>query len=234
MYNTFKEKLVSIRSSSEQVYKTSNDIKTICQEALKELDCYINIIPDFFSYKNEAIKIKELYKKLKELDYARNKVISCVNIDCAGYLYKEYFDGMYSFIDRFFKEVSSNSENVSLMEKQLQTAIQGDPLFIDSLFGGKNNEPVEVELTTAIKNVEYLVDFLDLLKGMKQMVADVCNRASELSTYEHCVTVVKLIVTSVCTFSNLTISGIMDIYDSIQCSIDNKTTNKDAHSFKVF
>ena len=29
---------------------------------------------------------------------------------------------------------------MSLMEKQLQTAIDADSLYIDSLFGGKNNE----------------------------------------------------------------------------------------------
>jgi len=234
MYNEFKERLISIRASAEQVCISSNDIKTICQESLKELDCYTNIIPDFFSYKNEAVKIKALYKKLKTLDYARNKVISCINVDCAGYLYSEYFDGMYQFLDKFFKEVSSNSENIPLMEKQLQTALQGDPLFIDSLFGGKNNEPVEEELTSAIKNVEYLVDFLDKLKGMKQMVADVCNRAQELSTYEYSIAAVKLITTSTCIFSNRVISVIMDIYNAIQCSIDDKSTIANNQTFKVF
>lgn len=234
MQNEFKMKLASARASAEQVYQSTNSISEICKEVMKELDFYSNIIPDFFSYKNEAVRIKELYKKLKVLDYTRNRVISCVNVDCAGYLYNEYFTGMYSFIDNFFKEVSSNGENIQLMEKQLQTAIQGDPLFIESLFGGKNNEPVEAELTTAIKNVEYLVDFLETLKKFKQMVCDVCNRANELSQYEHSIAAVRLAVHSVCSFSNRVISAIMDIYEGIYASLEDRQTKPVDKSFKVF
>lgn len=234
MHNEFKNKLASVRSSSEQVYKTSTDVKTICQEVNKELVFYANIIPEFFSYKNEAVRIKALYKKLKTLDYARNKVLSCVNVTCAGYLYDEYLSGMYSFIDNFFKEVRSNGQNIPLMEKQLQTAIQGDPLFIESLFGGKNNEVVEEELTDAISNVEYLVDFLEKINGMNQMVNDVCNIAIEFPSYEYSIDTIRLIANSTCLFSNRVIGAIMDIYEAIHNKLDNKDDKPVDSSFKVF
>ena len=221
MQTEFKMKLASVRASAEQIYRSTDSIPAICKEAIQELDCYANMIPDFFSYKHEAVRIKDLYAKLKTLDYSRNKVINCINVDCAGYLYKEYLGGMYTFIGNFFSEVGSNGSNIKMMENQLQMATQGDPIFIESLFGGKNNEPVELELTDAIKNIEYLVDFLDTLTGIKQMVCDVCNRANELSNYEHSLTAVRLMVHSVCTFSNRTISAIMDIYNAIQDKLND-------------
>ena len=234
MQTEFKMKLAAVRASAEQIYLSTTSIPEICKEAVKELECYEKIIPDFFSYKNEAVKIKALYTKLKGLDYARNKVISCINVDCAGYLYKDYFSGMYTFLDNFFKEVSSNGANTQVMEKQLQTAIQGDPLFIESLFGGKNNEPVEEELTVAIKNVEYLVDFLESLKGFKQMICDVCNRAAELAKYEHSIDAVRLIIHSACSFSNRVIGSIMDIYTAINECLEDRPTKTVDQSFKVF
>lgn len=235
MQNEFREKIAAIRAKGEEIYSSCSDIKTITQEALNELSAYETSIPEFFSYKNEAVKIKELYKKLKGLDYARNRVISCVDMGCACYLYKEYLSGMYTFLDRFFKEVSVKGDNISLMEKQLNTAIHGDPLFIDTLFGGSNNEPSEQVLTDAIGNVEYLVDFLDHLKSMKQMVSDVCNIASELEPYEYTIRAVKLIVNSTCVFSSLILTGIMDIYVAIQNKIDdNYEKPLPDTSFRVF
>jgi hypothetical protein len=210
-------------------------VKDIHRKALEELSAYKTIIPEFFSYKNEAVRIKELYKKLKGLDYARNRVISCIDVGCAGYLYNEYFNGMYSFLDKFFIELGRNGENVALMQKQLETAIQGDPLFIESLFGGKNNEPSEQVLTDAINNVEYLVDFFDQLKGFDQSIADVCNRASELTGYECSIQAVKLIINSTCVFSYRIMSAIMDIYVAIQNSINNKPVAPvEKPEFKVF
>ena len=234
MQNEFKAKLDSVRASAERVYKSSNDIKEICRESMDELTCYETIIPEFFSYNNEAVGIKTMYKKLKELNYTRNKVIPCIKVSCAGYLYDEYFEGMYTFIDNFFKEVSSNGPNVALMEKQLQTAIEGDPLFIDSLFGGKNNEVVNEELTSAVANIEYLVDFLELLKSIRQMVGDMCNRACELSGYDNSINVVRLAVNSTGSFSNRVIKTIIDTYKAINFSLDDKPTTSTNVVFKVF
>lgn len=234
MQNEFKQKLLAIRANAEQIYKECIDPKTIGQEIMKELGCYSTIIPEFFSYKNEAVRIKALYKKLKDLDYTRNKVIPCIKVTCAGYLYKDYLDGMYTFLDKLFKEASSNGENIQLMEKQLQTAIQGDPLFIDSLFGGKNNEVCQEELTDAIQNVEYLVDFLDYLKSISQMVGDVCSRGAECSTYSHSIDAIKLIANSVSMFSNKVLGTIMDTYCAIQNALDNKVETPVDTQLKVF
>ena len=182
MFNDFKNSLDSARECGERVYKNTECIATIRHNVNKELTTYADIIPEFFSYDKEALKLKALYKKLKELDYVRNRVISCIDVERAGNLYMEYFTGMCSFINKYIDEAKSeNTENLPLMEKQLQTAIQADPLFIDSLFGGKNNERVEKELTDAIQNVEYLVDFIKVLMNIRENVNLILTNAESLS-----------------------------------------------------
>lgn len=238
MYEKFKGELMSVRGATNQLCNDQIDIQTICNEVLKEMDFYIHVIPDFFSYNNEAVKIKSIYKKLKELTYIRNRVITCIDVERSGYLYNEYFDGMVSFINKFMNEVSCGGDNLSLMEKQLQTAIDGDPLFIDSLFGGKNNGTTDMELTDAIKNVEYLVDFLEMLKRMKAVILDTCNRASDIYTnkkYEPVVNLVKLLANSTCVFSNRVLDNIMYTYTAINNKLDDRAqVQEKSSSFKVF
>lgn len=236
MFNDFKNKMNSVRKQGEQMYKSSECVKTICDEATKELTYYSNIIPEFFSYNNEALKIKALYKKLKELDYTRNKVISCINVEQAGCLYTEYFTGMCAFINNYINEAcSDNSTNLQLMEKQLQTAIQADQIFIDSLFGGKNNEVCNEELTDAIKNVEYLVDFLNVLNSMRENLNTICCKAETVFTkYDYIINAVRLIANSTCSISNRIICTIMDTYNDINNSLDDKSGTQADNTFKVF
>lgn len=236
MFNDFKDRLGSVREQGERVCKTSECIKTIFDNANQELLTYTNIIPEFFSYNKEALKIKALYKKLKELDYTRNRVIPCIDVNRAGCLYMEYFTGMCTFINKFINEAcSENPENLPLMEKQLQTAIQADPIFIESLFGGKNNERCDEELTDAIKNVEYLVDFLDVLTNMRNSVATICDKAMPIyEKYGFILHAVRLVANSSCAVSNRIICTIMDTYNDINCCLDDKPVTHVDNTLKVF
>jgi hypothetical protein len=224
MFNDFKDRLASTREESERICKTVECVKTICDTADKELDLYANIIPEFFSYNKEALKIKALYKKLKELDYIRNKVIPTIDVVHAGFLYNEYFAGMNAFIHKFIDEANSEKpENLQLMEKQLQTACQADPLFIDSLFGGKNNVVADEELTEAIRNVEFLVDFLPIIDNMRMSIKSICEKALPLhDKYGFVIHAVRLVANSACSVSNKIINTIMDTYNDINCCLDDK------------
>lgn len=232
--NELKNKLSKIRETKVKTYKFIPNIKTLHTELLDELDFYSGIIPEFFSYQHEAEKIKALYRKLKTLDYMGNKVVSCIDVERAGSSYREYFEGMVSFINNYIDEACNNGENLPLLQKQLQTAIEGDPMFIESLFGGKNNERQNVELTEAIKNVEYLVDFLDALKCMRTTLNEVIDRCFNTQPSTDLCKVVTLLTNSVSNFSNRVIYTIMDTYEIINCSLDNRPVKNVDTSFKVF
>ena len=233
MQNEIKSKLVSALNDGTQFYKTATDVCEIHKTSLKELDHYMAVIPEFFSYNNEAVRIKMMYKRLKELDYARNKVIPCVNIEAATRIYNEYFDGMINFAKDYIQALSSSNNNLALMEKQLQTALQADSMFIDSLFGGKNNESTNEELTEAVKNVEFLVDFIDWLKSRKETINNLCNNCSSADR-KACAPVIGLVASSVCRFSNRVISDILSIYEAINDSLDDKQVKLPDATFKLF
>jgi hypothetical protein len=159
MARDFKQEITATRELIQSRITESNEIKVIHMSANDELTSYKNAISDFFSYKNEAVRVKAMYSKLTELSYTRNRCIPYVNVTEAIKLYNDYLNGMVTFINRLIDEVNSSGNNVATMEKQLQTALQADQLFITSLFGGKNNASQEVVMTTAVDNIETLVDF---------------------------------------------------------------------------
>ena len=234
MQNDFKQLLIAIANDAEKVYNNNDDLDAIYNKLNEELASYKAFIPNFFSYDNEAVRIKTLYKKLRELDYTRNRVIPCVNVSHAGYLYKEYFEGMYRFILKLCDEVRSIGENIHLMEQQLQTAIQGDPLFVDSIFGGKNNELRHDELTDAVQNVEYLVDFLDYVEPLHKMIDDIYNGLKKCSNYHGCTKAFTLVACSVSHFCYKILTAIIETYTMIYNALENKTEAPVDNSFKVF
>lgn len=235
MFNDFKNRLSSIGEEGLHARDCACPT-TIHNSVNKELTTYSKIIPEFFSYNNEALKIKSLYKRLRELDYSRNRVIPCIDVCRAGNLYAEYFDGMRSFIHKFIDEAcSTEPTNLPLMEKQLNTAIQADKMFIDSLFGGKNNEACNEELTEAVKNLEYLVDFIDVITEIHESIDSIFSRSESLFTkYKGMTDALRLVSNSACYACNRIISTIMDTYNDINNALDDKTETPVDNTFKVF
>lgn len=239
MFNDFKNTLNSVREQGENVCKNSKCVNEICNSVNTELTAYSRMIHEFFSYNNEALKIKALYKKLRELDYTRNRVIPSIDVCRAMTLYTEYFMGMREFVHKFIEEScksESTTSNLPLMEKQLQTAMNADPIFIDSLFGGKNNETQEIELTEAIKNVEYLVDFINVITEMHEYINSICSKAGTLFEKYSCITdAVRLITNSACSICNRVLATAFDTYEVINNVLDDKPMPpKPDNTFKVF
>ena len=227
-YGKFNDDIRTTRESAEKVYFYSNDVDKIKCEILSELNFYASLIPDFFSYNREAKQIKDMYEKLKSLDYSRNKVINCIDVPRAGCLYKEYFDGMVEFINKYLNSVDDRDT----LQNQLITAIKCDPLFIDSLFGGKNNEPANEELTEAVKNVEYFVDYLDMITYMRKNIACICDRCHD----DAHINVLRLIANSVGIFSSKVVYTILETYCDIIYNLEAPTqmSVKSSGELKVF
>ena len=237
MVANFKQQLASARSCAADTISNATDAEAVYKKSYEEMESYKRYIPEFFSYNGEAARIKSMYKKLRDLSYIRNRVIPCVNVATAVQVYTEYLNGMVTFIHNLIQEVQQGGANVALMERQLQTATQADPLFIESLFGGKNNEIQHLELTTAVQNVEYFVDFKDVLVRMLKIQDEVfydCQNISE--KYPHIINAVKLLTNSIGVFCNNVICNILTTYEAINNTLDNKLTTQPVvdTSLKVF
>lgn len=130
------------------------DYNGIIDKTLYILDMYGNVIRTFFSTDNgEANNIKNIYKKLEDLEYSSNKIVDIVDIQGKYETYFEYYTGMVKFINDIISS-AYNSKDLSLYDKQIETAKKCDPDFISSLF--KNNE---VELTNSTYIFDELIEF---------------------------------------------------------------------------
>lgn len=147
------------------------DLERIYTEAM---DFYCNdLIPGFFSSRGEGRKIRDMYQNLETFRYApfiQESAVPTVDLNIASSAYRDYMTGMQTFINEVcecFTSVTETAyEKVSEeCNEKLETARANDGKFIESIFGGCNNESHEETVLEASKNVEYLIDFMENVKN---------------------------------------------------------------------
>jgi hypothetical protein len=180
--NDYVSLVDNIHDATNQVVPSIDNLKSYADAVANECESYVKLIPDFFSSHGEAESIKQMYRKLKELDYTRNRVICVVDIPNVSSIYRDYFDGMVRFINDFISKMTDNtpSANLSNMNESMDLAKKADSEFVASLFGGKNGECTDTELTEAVSNVEYLIDFMDHMKDMTNAVKCIFEKSENL------------------------------------------------------
>lgn len=214
----YKSCLNEIYTSAQESIKSSSDTNEIKSELIKSVNLYMDFVPKFFS--EGGNKIKELYKKLKTLDYTHNRNIKCIDVCYGSSIYNEYYDGMKSFINDCITAVQNeDEESITLCNNKLNIALEKDNEFIDSLFGGKNNPVKDNTLTEAVKNLEYMIDFISVMGNIKADTESLFRFNSDNFTL---VEALKLLSVSIITFINKTMINILDSY----CLIDNTLSGK--------
>lgn len=162
----------------EETFKTTNEkmksaatideLRTLYEDVMG-FYCK-DMIPGFFSSSGEGDSIRKMYADLEQYRYSRfvlESSVPVIDLNVAGDIYKEYLSGMCSFItetcgycidgELYTKESATCSEKLS----RAQT---NDGKFIDSIFGGSNNSTQNENILESVKNVEFLISFLDDLK----------------------------------------------------------------------
>lgn len=128
------------------------------------IDKYKNDIKEFFSIDGEGNGIKEIYSKLKLKD-ACDRVINDIDINKAAHTYPEYLNGMMSFINDII--ANTNEETNGDFTDKIETAAARDAEFIQSLFGGENNQEKTCSIDECFQNVEFLIDFIPMMDELK-------------------------------------------------------------------
>lgn len=214
----YKSCLNEIYTSAQESIKSSSDTNEIKFELIKSVNLYMDFVPKFFS--EGGNKIKELYKKLKTLDYTRNRNIKCIDVCYGSSIYDEYYDGMKSFINDCITAVQNeDEESIASCNNKLNIALERDGEFIDSLFGGKTNPVKDNTLTESVKNLEYMIDFIHVMGKIK---ADTDSLFRFNSDNNMLIGALKLLSVSVITFINKTMISILDSY----CLIDDTLSGK--------
>lgn len=152
----------------------ASSIEDLEQAYTEAMDFYCNdLIPGFFSSRGEGRKIRDMYDNLETFRYARfiqESAVPTIDLNIASSAYRDYLGGMRTFIDEVCDCRITITESVSetVLEEckgKLETAKANDGKFIESIFGGCNNESHEETVLEASKNVEYLIDFMENVKN---------------------------------------------------------------------
>ena len=148
------------------------------ESVINDITNYELFIPEFFSKTGEAEGIRKMYSAIKE-SMEEEKSIMCIDVSNSASIYNEYMEGMSKFIIDM-AEVNSDTDNTNdlvTFKENFNKAKQNDSIFIESLYEGKikENEKVETPLSTAVSNVEFLIDFIPQLSILKESCTNICN-----------------------------------------------------------
>jgi hypothetical protein len=230
MSGEYVSKATSIHDEVVAALQSDCDWEKRKEIVIGEYDAYLKLIPEFFSSHGEAAGIKDMYKKLKELDRFRDRIISAIDITRIGNIYVEYYTGMCDFVDEVIENAESSNGISNDLIEALDLAKKGDPQFVDSLFGGKNGERVDTRLTEAVANVEYLIDFIEVLKMMKLNAERFYGAAASVNQDDTVKESIKLLVSSAGTYCSRLIIEIFENYTKITDTLNNKFTTPEENS----
>ena len=170
----------------DQMIAEIESINNTCScNTLGKCDCinnaierYDTFIKNFFSCDGEATGIKNIYSKLKDDPEARGKHICVIDLNRSYDIYNEYHEGMIKFISEIIdvdNKLSENNTDIESLKMKLQRAKECDKAFIDSLFNGENNKEEDSCICDALKNVEFLIDFIPQMMRFKESCFSLCE-----------------------------------------------------------
>ena len=208
---------------------------------VKSIEFYEAFIPDFFSKNGEAEGIKSVYRGIAEsLD--DQKTIVCTDINRSSIIYNEYMEGMSDFIrDIFSTIITESKDELSEFKTKFEKAKKMDSVFIESLYDGRLNEKVEMVLSDAVSNLEFLIDFIPQMKVMKESCITL-HESYNSETDEQKKTLIdnslNMLYESVDNYCYNTIKNIVTTYTDICDKLFNEQVDdhsgEENNSFKLF
>lgn len=229
----FENELESIHINGINDRMYSKSVTEMAESVVGELTSYEDFIPNFFYENGNESSIRQMYQNLHEEKFQESS-IDIIDLYESKRIYTEYHDGMSNFV----KEIISLNDGVAkesseeIYRTNLEKAKNADDGFVSSLFGGKYNEPANVVMTEAVKNIEFLIDFIpeiDTLKQESNALAENCND-SELVKES-----ISLLFESVCNYCYESIKTTMHTYKAINDVMNEIPKNKESkNSFKIW
>lgn len=215
LYEVFTNELSNITDASQMM------------ECLKkQLLCYSEIIRSFFTGKDN--EIRNIYQAIREQRFPYNTVHGC-DVNFAIHAYKDYLEGLSVFV---FKVLDLNDSDMIDINKIHETAIsvmERDSEFMDEIFGGSKNPNVDMDLDSAMKNIESLLDINDNISSYieicKRMI-DIVN-AHPTEVYKDVrVEGIKIFISSISNYNYKSIDSVLTTYENILNSMNERVPVK--------
>lgn len=221
-YENYDKFISSFNDNHKKVIdsiESSNNLTSIFESAIAECDYIKKCICDFFSYNGAREEIRSMYESVDSRDNNWKTINTC-DLDNCRVLYDNYTEGMMKYIG----ELSSmeSVDNKDEICKKISSIRNNDKLFLESIFGGKNNESKEQSIFEAVKNIECLIDLIDTMEKCKSYMESIDISRKDVNRDAVMVECGKLYTESVSNYFHKTVSWIISDYKSIQESIHSK------------
>lgn len=234
--NKYEYKIEMAYKKAIEEFKNAESKVDLAASVNNVISFFERFIPDFFSYEGEANNIKDMYAKLKDLDYARNRVIPFIDVNLGSHVYMDYYTGMREFMESLINAVRNNdTEKLEKMRQQIDIAQNGDEYFVNSIFGGKNNEEKTETIKDAVSNVEFLIDFISIIKTMKINIESAFCNMGEYYENPMVRSMTLLMVESMTRYCYRTLVTIIDTYNHIKDTLNGvERPVAESVTFKLF
>lgn len=235
--NNFLEIVENQHSHFVTMLENADGINNKIHEFMGELSFYESFIPSFFSKYDggEGDGIKLIYEKMRE-DTPKT-VFETVDLNVASSKYFEYMEGMEEYITKIVIKNGEGAltESVSDILSNIDYVKERDSQYIESIFGGSNNEKKEEPYSEAVKGIEFLIDFIPKLSEFKENCTSI-QKVFESSGVEDNVnsSLLTLYLESISNFCYNNMKEIVSTYYNILESVDSKITKEKTDNFKLF
>lgn len=223
----------------EERYNTGTCNEKSINDLVNRITMYEASIPEFFSVTGEADGIKKMYKEI-EKNLVEEKNIFCADITNNHKVYMEYVDGMMKFITDINNiEVNeSTSEELEKFSAKFKSAKKNDSLFIESLFNGELSKPNDKPLSEAVRNIEFLIEFVPGLKKIKNdcILLSECVKDEQNTTKKELINQsLEMLYESVDNYSYNVLKNIVECYYNINDVLFNEEKQKHVpDSFQLY
>lgn len=222
----------------EVLDKKNEELKSVTDSYKRVIDTltYIeSFIPEFFSKDGEERGIRKMYKDIRVAmeSSSLNNEVPCIDIHHGHYIYKEYLEGMSSFIN----DINALDEDTELpeFEEKLTTARSNDSAFVKSLYGGSLNAVESASLADATSNIEFLVDFIPDISKFKETCESYHNYDTESESPKN--TLLKesteMLYDSISDYCYNAIKNVVSTYESIQKVLSGESIIQESEEEKV-
>lgn len=199
------------------------DIESMFKLFEQETCIYFEIISSFFLGKKD--EIKKIYDSLKNNMFPYNR-ISSIKLDVAMYDYSNYSNGMIEFIRRTTDLKDTDEVNKDSVRNTIDSVRSKNDDFVESIFDGRLNEVCDMDLDSAMKNVEILIDVEPTLSKYvnigKQIKSSILSNNSE-KYKEEILDSMKIYTISILQFYYKCLIEIFNTYEKISTSMKSRT-----------
>lgn len=197
---------------------------SLCMDIVKkEFYSFSEIIRTFFVGKESEIKY--IYNSIREHKFPYNR-ISCIDVSVAKHMYSDYIVGMIEFINKLANLKDGDNISIDAVGKTIEKVIEKDEDFISSIFGGEKNKTQSMDIDSAMKNIEELIDVEGQLSEFEGYARSLSNLTFSNTYKPVAIKGFKIYFKSVLNYNSKCIEEILSCYDKIHKSIQNRTPAK--------